>query len=73
MTNAIDGWAALWADGAMHILRTFSHWSGRDCLRFFMECASLADTSRLISVTPHPASRSVSARSTARTLAQVAL
>ena len=35
--------------------------------------ASLADTSRLISVTPRPASRSASARSTARTLAQVAL
>jgi hypothetical protein len=24
LTNAIDGWAALWVDGAMHILRAFS-------------------------------------------------
>jgi hypothetical protein len=39
MTNAIDGWAALWADGAIHILRAFSQhgapsrkvrdWAGR--------------------------------------------
>jgi hypothetical protein len=38
-TNAIDGWAGLWVDGAMHILREFSQrgapsrkvrdWSGR--------------------------------------------
>ena len=39
LTNAIDGWAGLWVDGAMHILRAFSQhgapsrkvrdWSGR--------------------------------------------
>ncbi len=39
LTNAIDGWAGLWVDGAMHILRAFSRhgppsrkvrdWSGR--------------------------------------------
>ena len=39
MTNAIDGWAGLWVDGAMHILRAFSQhgapsrkvrdWAGR--------------------------------------------
>jgi hypothetical protein len=27
MTNAIDGWAGLWADGAMHILHAFSQHS----------------------------------------------
>lgn len=37
------------------------------------ECDSLARTSRLISLAPIPASRSTSARSTARSLAQVAL
>ncbi len=39
LTNAVDGWAALWLDGIMHILRTFqtrgaparkvSDWTGR--------------------------------------------
>src|SRR6185436_2828337 len=39
LTNAIDGWAGIWVDGAMHILRAFSRhgapsrkvrdWSGR--------------------------------------------
>jgi CubicO group peptidase (beta-lactamase class C family) len=39
LTNAIDGWAHLWVDGILHILRAFSHngppsrrvsdWSGR--------------------------------------------
>lgn len=39
LTNATDGWAGLWLDGTMHILRTFAkhgapkprnrHWSGR--------------------------------------------
>jgi len=39
----------------------------------FLGMASVAETSRLISLAPNPASRSASARSTARRLAHVAL
>jgi hypothetical protein len=51
----------------------FSHCSPRVLFRFFLVCERVAETSRLISFTPKPASRSSTARSTARTFAHVAL
>ena len=55
------------------ISATWSHCAARVVRRLRAVCASVAETSRLISSAPCPASRSATARATARTLGQVAL